>query len=190
MCTGLVLQTWLYPVKALHFMGHVCFGSFDRSTACHLFSSYYFHGAFLYRARKRALFKSVPATHTVQYALSPLSIEGSFRTTKKEEGMKEIKRKQIHALVFLRLSSAVLRTERDKVGEGEMKLRGENAEKSGENNGDRKHFALDFVRRSQSFPSILASCPAHFSSTESRRLSAERTHKHTPKQTLIHMSCP
>lgn len=65
-----------------------------------------------------------------------------------------------------------------------MRLRGQKVEKSGENNGDRKHFALDFVRRSQSFPSISASCLPHFSSTERNRL-LHNTHTHTRTKTNI-----
>lgn len=63
-----------------------------------------------------------------------------------------------------------------------MRLQGRKVETSRENNRDRKHFALDFVRRSQSFLSISASCLPHFSSTERNRL-LQNTHTHTPTKT-------
>lgn len=86
-------------------------------------------------------------------------------------------KKQNHALQFC---SAVLRKEIEKrwSSRRKMRLRGQKVEKSGENNRDRKHFALDFVRRSQSFPSISASCLPHSSSTERKGAAPEHTHTH------------
>lgn len=60
--------------------------------------------------------------------------------------------------------------------EGKWGLLGQKVEKS-ENNEGRKHFALDFVRRSQSFPSISASCLPRFSSTDRNT----HTHQKTPQ---------
>lgn len=94
------------------------FRSFDGSTAWHLFSSSYFHRAFLYNAKERALFKSVQITDCTICTTAIFNWR-RFGTTEEEREGREIKSKQIHALVFsLWLCSAVLRTERDRVGEG------------------------------------------------------------------------
>lgn len=60
-----------------------------------------------------------------------------------------------------------------------MRLRGQ----SGENSGDRKHFALDFVGRSQSFSSIFGQLPA--SLLLSREVQAVSQHTHTLTKTNI-----
>lgn len=90
---------------------------------------------------------------------------------------KAAERKWADALFFFSFSQlccAVQRKESDGVRKGKWGLLGQKVEKS-ENNEGRKHFALDFVRRSQSFPSISASCLPRFSSTD------RNTHTHTHK---------
>lgn len=129
--------------------------------------------AFLYHTRKSALFKSIQTTSCTICTTAVFNWR-KFGTTREGKQVKENGLMLYFFFSFSQLCCAVQRKESDGVRKGKWGLLGQKVEKS-ENNEGRKHFALDFVRRSQSFPSISASCLPRFSSTD------RKTHTHTKK---------